>query len=198
MSKVVITAAVNGNRMDTDGVDIPVSPEEIAADALRCQDAGAAVVHFHARDVKTRRSTAEVAVFGDAIARIRARSDMLIETTTGVGPKIDPATGKPFIDPDQRRHPAAVRRRPAGADRHRSAAGSRLLRGRLAQHAQPGLSEPLRLPELALLHQREREAHAEEGEAQASSSRCSTSASSATSSASSTRARSTAATSAGG
>lgn len=99
MSKVVITAAVNGNRMDTDGIHIPVSPEEIAADALRCQDAGAAVVHFHARDVKTRRSTAEVAVFGDTIARIRAKSDLLIETTTGVGPKIDPATGKPFVDP---------------------------------------------------------------------------------------------------
>ena len=29
MSKVIITAAVNGNRMDTDGTFIPVAPEEI-------------------------------------------------------------------------------------------------------------------------------------------------------------------------
>ena len=99
MSKVIITAAVNGNRMDTDGTFIPVAPEEIGRDARECRDAGAAVVHFHARDVKTRRSTADVRVFGETISSIRSHCDALIETTTGIGPKIDQATGKPVLDP---------------------------------------------------------------------------------------------------
>jgi len=99
VEKVIVTAAVNGNRLDTQGVHIPVSPEEIAEDARRCHEAGAAVVHFHARDVATRRSTADLAVFADTIAGIRARCPVLIETTTGIGPRIDPKTGKPMTDP---------------------------------------------------------------------------------------------------
>lgn len=99
MSKVIVTAAVNGNRLDTPGVHIPVSPEEIAEDAGRCYEAGAAVVHFHARDVATGRSTADTKVFAATISAIRARCPALVETTTGVGPRIDPNTGKPMVDP---------------------------------------------------------------------------------------------------
>jgi 3-keto-5-aminohexanoate cleavage enzyme len=99
MSKIIITAATNGNRLDTPGVHIPVSPDEIADDARRCYEAGAAVVHFHARDVATRRSTADTRVFAETITKIRARCPVLIETTTGVGPRIDPKTGKPMVDP---------------------------------------------------------------------------------------------------
>ena len=99
MRKIIVTAAVNGNRLDTPGVHIPVSPEEIAEDARRCHEAGAAVVHFHARDVATRRSTADVGTFAATISSIRGRCPALIETTTGVGPRIDPQTGKPMVDP---------------------------------------------------------------------------------------------------
>jgi 3-keto-5-aminohexanoate cleavage enzyme len=99
MRKVVITAAVNGNRMHTPGAAIPVSPEEIGEDARRCVEAGAAVVHFHARDVGTGRSTADVKVFGETISRIRASCRALVETTTGIGPKVNPETGEPLKDP---------------------------------------------------------------------------------------------------
>jgi 3-keto-5-aminohexanoate cleavage enzyme len=99
MTNVIITVGVNGNRLDTPGVQIPVSPEEIAADAKACYEAGAAVCHFHARDVATRRSTADVRVFADTIAGIRACCPALVETTTGIGPRIDPKTGKPMTDP---------------------------------------------------------------------------------------------------
>jgi 3-keto-5-aminohexanoate cleavage enzyme len=99
MQKVIITAGINGNRLDTPGVHIPVSPDEIAKDAKACHDAGAAVIHFHARDVATRRSTADVKVFADTISGIRALCPALIETTTGIGPRIDPKTGKPMTDP---------------------------------------------------------------------------------------------------
>lgn len=99
MDKVIITAAVNGNRLDTNGCRIPVSPEEIGADALECFNAGAAVVHFHARDAQSRRSTADVGVFGDTIRSIRDKCEVLIETTTGIGPKTSPQTGELILDP---------------------------------------------------------------------------------------------------
>ena len=50
-SKVIITVAVNGGmQRDRDGAVVPKQPEEIGEAAARCHDAGASVVHFHARD----------------------------------------------------------------------------------------------------------------------------------------------------
>jgi len=98
MKKIIIAAAVNGNRLDTPGLAIPVTPEEIAEDARQCEEAGASIIHFHARDSITRRSTGDVLVFGETIRLIRERTNVLIETTTGIGPKIDSATGKPLLD----------------------------------------------------------------------------------------------------
>ena len=48
---LVIVAAVNGGmQMSRDGARVPITPEEIAEDARLCRDAGAAIVHVHARD----------------------------------------------------------------------------------------------------------------------------------------------------
>ncbi len=44
---VIIEAAINGGRTKADNPNVPVSPEEIAVDALACFDAGAAIVHNH-------------------------------------------------------------------------------------------------------------------------------------------------------
>lgn len=44
---VIIEAAINGTRSKDDNPNVPVTPEEIAADVLACLDAGAAVVHNH-------------------------------------------------------------------------------------------------------------------------------------------------------
>jgi len=49
-SKVIINAAITGVvPMKADNPHVPISPDEIAADAKRCVDAGAAIVHLHAR-----------------------------------------------------------------------------------------------------------------------------------------------------
>ncbi len=48
---LVIVAAVNGGmQMSRDGAKVPITPEEIAEDAWLCREAGAAIVHIHARD----------------------------------------------------------------------------------------------------------------------------------------------------
>ena len=52
---LVIVAAVNGGmQMSRDGARVPLTPEDIAEDAHLCRDAGAAIVHVHARDEQGR------------------------------------------------------------------------------------------------------------------------------------------------
>lgn len=51
--KLIIEAAINEQASKADNPAVPVSAEECAADALRCAEAGAAIVHFHARNPVT-------------------------------------------------------------------------------------------------------------------------------------------------
>jgi 3-keto-5-aminohexanoate cleavage enzyme len=93
--KIIILVAVNGgSQQDRDGAHIPVTPTEIAEESRRCEAAGAAIVHLHARDPVTRLGTGDPTIFGDIIRQTRARSDILIQTTTGIGLKQDPVTGE--------------------------------------------------------------------------------------------------------
>jgi 3-keto-5-aminohexanoate cleavage enzyme len=95
---VIIVAPTGGNAMNREGAQVPTAPEEIAEEAVRCRDAGAAVIHIHARDPKTRQATGDLSVFSDIIRRIRAGCDMLIQTTTGIG-----ITGQEVRPGDQER-----------------------------------------------------------------------------------------------
>ena len=92
--KVVIVCAVNGGmQMDREGAKIPCTPDEIADEAKRCYDAGAAVVHVHARD-ENKRNTTDIRVFSEIIAKIREKCPVLIQTTNGSGVQRDPSTGE--------------------------------------------------------------------------------------------------------
>ena len=51
--KVVIEVGVNEGQLRSANPHVPYSPEEIAADAQRCYDAGAAVIHYHGREAGT-------------------------------------------------------------------------------------------------------------------------------------------------
>jgi 3-keto-5-aminohexanoate cleavage enzyme len=93
--KVIILVAVNGgNTFDTDGSHVPITPLEIAEETERCQKAGASIVHLHARDPVTRLGSADPAIYGDIIKKIRERCEILVQTTTGIGFKQDPVTKK--------------------------------------------------------------------------------------------------------
>jgi 3-keto-5-aminohexanoate cleavage enzyme len=50
-NKVIVTVAINGGmQQDRDGSIVPKQPVEIGEAAARCYEAGASVIHFHARD----------------------------------------------------------------------------------------------------------------------------------------------------
>ena len=100
---LVIVAAVNGGmQLSRDGANVPVTPEEIAEDARLCREAGAAIVHVHARDEQGK-NTGDLVVFRDIIGRIRDRTDILVQTTNGIGVRKDPATGETIWPNDEER-----------------------------------------------------------------------------------------------
>jgi len=97
-NKVIITVALNGGmQQDREGAVIPKQPAEIGAAAARCYEAGAAMVHVHARGPDGKNS-GDRAIYAEIIRQIRARSPILIQTTNGIGVRRDPATGQ-FIWP---------------------------------------------------------------------------------------------------
>ena len=97
-NKVIITVALNGGMQQSrDGAFVPTQPAEIGTVAARCWEAGASVVHVHARDANGR-NTGDPRIYADIIRHIRAQSPILIQTTNGIGVRRDPATGQ-FIWP---------------------------------------------------------------------------------------------------
>jgi 3-keto-5-aminohexanoate cleavage enzyme len=97
-NKVMITVALNGGiHQDRDGALVPKQPAEIGEAAARCWEAGASVVHVHARDPDGKNS-GDPAIYAEIIRQIRSRSPILIQTTNGIGVRRDPTTGQ-FIWP---------------------------------------------------------------------------------------------------
>lgn len=97
-NKVIISVALNGGmQQDRDGAVIPKQPDEIGEAAAQCWEAGAAMVHVHARGPDGRNS-GDKAIYAEIIRQIRARCPILIQTTNGIGVRRDPATGQ-FIWP---------------------------------------------------------------------------------------------------
>ncbi|MBX3575074.1 MAG: 3-keto-5-aminohexanoate cleavage protein [Mesorhizobium sp.] len=103
MSKVAIVVAVNGGmQRDREGAKVPITPMEIAEDAALCAKEGAAIIHVHARDAEGR-NTGDIAVYEDIIWRIRSASNLLVQTTNGIGVRRDPKTGESIWPTDEER-----------------------------------------------------------------------------------------------
>src|SRR5881409_2300505 len=85
--KVIITCAVTGS-IHTPSMSpyLPVTPEEIAAAAIGAAQAGAAIVHLHARNPKDGSPTQDPAVFKQFLPKIKAASDVVLNFTTGGAP----------------------------------------------------------------------------------------------------------------
>jgi uncharacterized protein (DUF849 family) len=62
---------------------LPMTPDEIAEDAYRCAEAGAASIHIHARDPETGRPTTDPVVFREIATKIKAKTGAVVCITTG-------------------------------------------------------------------------------------------------------------------
>ncbi|AWC22500.1 3-keto-5-aminohexanoate cleavage protein [Aminobacter sp. P9b] len=99
-NKVIITCAVTG-AIHTPSMSphLPVSPEEIAEAAIGAAEAGAAIVHLHARDPITGKPDQTPEGFEPFLKVVKQRSDCVINITTG---------GAPWMKVEERIKPAAV------------------------------------------------------------------------------------------
>ncbi|MDI9559469.1 MAG: 3-keto-5-aminohexanoate cleavage protein [Pseudomonadota bacterium] len=84
--RVVITAAISGS-IHTPSMSkyLPISPQEIADEAVRSYEAGAAVCHIHVRNPETGQPISDINLFKEAITRIKNKCNMVICITSGGG-----------------------------------------------------------------------------------------------------------------
>jgi len=84
--KVIITVAPTGSiPTRKDNPNLPITAEEIADETRRAYEAGASVVHLHARDPETGKPTSDVEVFRRCLTAIREACPIITQVTTGGG-----------------------------------------------------------------------------------------------------------------
>ncbi|WP_114857011.1 3-keto-5-aminohexanoate cleavage protein [Azospirillum brasilense] len=82
--KVIITCAVTGSiHTPSMSPHLPVTPDQIAAEAIAAVEAGAAIVHLHARDPETGRPTQDPELFQRFLPRIKQATKAVVNITTG-------------------------------------------------------------------------------------------------------------------
>ena len=97
--KVIVTCAVTGSiHTPSMSPHLPVTPDEIAQAAIGAAEAGATVLHLHARDPKDGRPTQDPGVFDQFLPRIKQSTNAVVNITTG---------GAPTMTLDERLAPAA-------------------------------------------------------------------------------------------
>ncbi|MDG2406590.1 MAG: 3-keto-5-aminohexanoate cleavage protein, partial [Paracoccaceae bacterium] len=96
--KVIITCAVTG-AIHTPSMSpyLPVTPSEIATAAILASEAGASILHLHARNPETGKPTQDPAIFEQFLPRIKQSTDAVINITTG---------GSPHMTVQERMQPA--------------------------------------------------------------------------------------------
>ena len=101
-SKVIISCAITGS-IHTPSMSpfLPITPEEIIESSVGAAEAGAAIIHLHARDPKDGRPDQSPEAFARFLPQIKQRVDAVINITTG---------GSPFMPVEERVRPAAVYR----------------------------------------------------------------------------------------
>ena len=83
-NKVIITCAITGSiHTPTMSDALPVTPDEIATQAIDAAKAGAAVLHLHARNPKDGRPSGDPEIFRQFLPRIKQACDGVINITTG-------------------------------------------------------------------------------------------------------------------
>jgi uncharacterized protein (DUF849 family) len=98
--KVIITCAVTGAiHTPTMTPYLPITPDEITAAAVGAAEAGASILHLHARDPENGKPDQTPEGFAKFLSRIKQSTDAVLNITTG---------GSPFMKVEERVLPAAV------------------------------------------------------------------------------------------
>ena len=98
--KIIISCAVTG-AIHTPSMSphLPVTPEEIAESSIAAAEAGAAIIHLHARDPVSGKPDQRPEAFIPFLEKIKKRSNAVVNLTTG---------GSPYMTVHERMQPAKV------------------------------------------------------------------------------------------
>ena len=84
---VIITCAITGSiHTPTMSSYLPITPQQIADQAIAAAEAGASILHLHARDPETGRPTADINTFREFLPRIKQATGAVLNLTTGGSP----------------------------------------------------------------------------------------------------------------
>ncbi|GAB4171288.1 MAG: 3-keto-5-aminohexanoate cleavage protein [Thalassobaculales bacterium] len=84
--KVIITCAVTGSiHTPTMTPYLPITPDQIAAESIAAAEAGASIIHLHARNPEDGNATPDPDVFMQFLPRIKQATDAVVNITTGGG-----------------------------------------------------------------------------------------------------------------
>lgn len=86
MKKRIVTAAITG-AIHTPSMSpyLPITPDQIANEAVRAWEAGATVAHIHVRDPETGRPSPDVNLYREVAEKVKSRCDIILCITTGGG-----------------------------------------------------------------------------------------------------------------
>jgi uncharacterized protein (DUF849 family) len=97
-NKIIITCAVTGSiHTPSMSPHLPVTPQQIADDAIAAAEAGAAIIHLHARDPETGRPDQTPEGFARFLPIVKQRTNAVVNITTG---------GSPYMRVEERARPA--------------------------------------------------------------------------------------------
>lgn len=90
MDKLIVTCAITGGASPENNPYLPKTPAEQVQATIDCYNAGASVVHIHARNPATGLGEQKAEWFAQAIAPIRQQCDIIVNVTTGgSGKRVD-------------------------------------------------------------------------------------------------------------
>lgn len=85
--KAIITCAVTGSiHVPTMSPHLPITPDEIANEAIAAAEAGASIVHIHVRNPETGEPVSDLELFHEVARQINKECDAIVQPTTGGAP----------------------------------------------------------------------------------------------------------------
>jgi uncharacterized protein (DUF849 family) len=92
MAKVIVTAAINGSvHTPTMSPYLPITPQQIADEAVRVYEAGGAIAHVHVRNPIDGMPVSDTELFREVATEVKSRCNIILCCTTGGTPEMDVA-----------------------------------------------------------------------------------------------------------
>lgn len=86
MDKVIVTAAITGSiHVPSMSPYLPITPQQIADEALRVHEAGGAVAHIHVRNPETGQPSSDMELFREVVTKVKSKCNMVLCLSTGGG-----------------------------------------------------------------------------------------------------------------